>query len=251
MEIVLLGTGTAIPASHHSSAGLVVSTRETTLLVDAGPGTVARFSEAGFSIDDLDTLLITHLHSDHTLDLATLLQVFDSTPNPRRIRPFKIIGCHGTQEYYSRLLEAYPSISPESYKVKVTEVGKSQFMIGDLHLRSALSGHTPSSVGYRFVESGSVFVYSGDAVPHSDLDTLSANADVLVCECSFPAGWDTPDHMNADMVGMLAERAGVKKLIITHRYPPALEVDLKAQIQKYYSGNVVLAEDGMRFKVGA
>jgi ribonuclease BN (tRNA processing enzyme) len=52
--------------------------------------------------------------------------------------------------------------------------------------------------------------------------------------------------MNADSIGQLAARAGVKRLVVTHRYPPAMKVDLAAEIHRHYAGPVILAQDGTK-----
>jgi ribonuclease BN (tRNA processing enzyme) len=249
MEIILLGTGTAIPFEQHSPAGLVVTSEGFSFLMDIGPGTISRLATAGFSTDLIDTLLLTHLHPDHTLDLATLMQIFDSAPNARRSNPFHIIGCRGTQDFYERLLGLYPAITPETYTVDVREVFRDEFKCGGLKIRCVPTGHTPVSVAYRIEDGKHSVVYSGDAVKNGELCSLSSGADVLICECSFPAGWETPDHMNADGVGRLVKQAGVKKLVVTHRYPPALAVDIRSQIQKHFDGDIVLAVDGMHLTV--
>jgi len=87
-------------------------------------------------------------------------------------------------------------------------------------------------------------VYSGDASPRGELAGLATGADLLISECSFPSGWETEDHLNADTVGAIAQQAGVKSLMVTHCYPPALAVDLVEQIHRRYDGEVRLAHDG-------
>jgi len=94
IEIILLGTGTAIPFEHHNPAGMFVMSEGFSFLVDIGPGTISQLAVAGFSWHDIHSLLITHLHADHTLDLAILLQIFASAPGDTRHEPFEITGCH-------------------------------------------------------------------------------------------------------------------------------------------------------------
>ncbi len=55
----------------------------------------------------------------------------------------------------------------------------------------------------------------------------------------LPSGWISNDHLNADSVGQIANSANVKSLIITHRYPPALNVDIERQIRRYYKGSLI------------
>jgi ribonuclease BN (tRNA processing enzyme) len=71
----------------------------------------------------------------------------------------------------------------------------------------------------------------------------------LICECSFPAGWETEEHLTADSVSRIAEEARVKSLVITHCYPPALDIDLIGQIRSHYNGQVQLAMDGLHLSL--
>src|SRR5512135_299581 len=88
-----------------------------------GPGTLARMAEAGTSYRDLEYVFLTHLHSDHTLDLVTLLQANNATPGWTRTTPLRVTGCRGTRRLYTDLLAAYPDVSPKSYPLEVRECG--------------------------------------------------------------------------------------------------------------------------------
>ena len=247
MKIIILGSGTAIPHKDHSPAGILLIQENQLLMLDIGPGSLAKLEKAGYSYHQLDYLFLTHLHPDHTLDLATLLQVFDSNPDSQRTRPFFVFGCKGTKNFIDKLLELYPEITPQKYPISIEEVEHDEVTVFGLKIISALSGHTQSSVSYSLQNSEHKLIYSGDASADGELPTLSENADVLICECSFPSGWISNDHLNADSVGQIAKRANVKSLIITHRYPPALNIDIEKQIRRYYQGSLALASDGYCF----
>jgi ribonuclease BN (tRNA processing enzyme) len=181
--------------------------------------------------------------------------VISSAPNATlppvtpRTKPLSITGCLGTQEFIQRMLKLYPDITPLTYELQVRQVYRDEFSIGKLKVQSAPTGHTPESVAYRLDDSGHSMVYSGDATHSGELVRLADGADLLICECSFPAGWETEDHLNADTVGMIAQQAGVKSLVGVHFYPPALAVDLIGQIRSHYAGKVQLAIDGLHLSL--
>jgi ribonuclease BN (tRNA processing enzyme) len=246
MEIFLLGSGTAIPVPQHSTAGLILKAGGQQLLFDIGPGTLTRLHLADVECGELDHLLLTHLHPDHTLDLATLLLVYNYAPGAERKRPFEITGCRGLAKFYKRMVDLYPEVAPSTFELEFRETHRDQFEIGKLRIRTAPTGHTPDSVAYRVEDDEHAVVYSGDAAPQGELAQLAEGADVMVSECSFPAGWPSEDHLNADTLGDIAERAGVKTLVTVHAYPPALEVDLVGQLQSRYRGRIVQGVDGLR-----
>eukprot|EP01031_Cornospumella_fuschlensis_P010663 gene10663-13051_t len=68
VKITVLGSGS-------SGNCAVVSTGHTTLLIDAGLSAkqiCLRLASAGYSIDSLDGILLTHEHQDHTGGLEVL-----------------------------------------------------------------------------------------------------------------------------------------------------------------------------------
>jgi ribonuclease BN (tRNA processing enzyme) len=245
MEIFFLGTGTSIPVQQHSPAGLIVKAQDQYLLFDIGPGTLGRLHLAGIDYNRIDHLFLTHLHPDHTLDLATLLLVFNYAPGAERTAPFQITGGRDLQDFFQRMVNLYPEVAPVSFDLQLQLVHRDQFSIGGVSFQSAPTGHTADSVGYRLSDGRHSIVYSGDVNTSGELVQLAAGADLLISECSFPSGWATEDHLNADTVGVIAQQAAVKSLMITHCYPPALAVDLVEQIHRRYDGEVRLAYDGL------
>ena len=247
MEIIVLGAGTAVPSPNRSPAGVLVRREGTDFLFDIGPGTVSRMAMHGSDPFALQHLLLTHLHSDHTLDLVTLLQNLNSTPERTRQEPLYLTGCHGTKQFYDGLCQVFPDIIPETFKLHLREVGQERIEVEGLVLSAIYSGHTATSLCYRLETPEGDVVYTGDCAASTRLTEFCIGADLLICECSFPSGWKTSTHMNADEVGKLAAQAGVRHLVATHLYPPAIRADIAAQIGRHYHGRVSIAVDGSTF----
>ena len=249
MDLTILGAGTAIPTPQSSPAGVLVRVGATPLLFDLGPGTMARLASAGVSYREIEYIFLTHLHSDHTLDLVTFLQINDSTPGWMRTRPIHLTGCRGTQHFYDQLMQVYPGIAPQSYTIDIREVGTERIAFDGWTIETAKTGHTGSSIAYRIEAEDHVVVYTGDARENPELTHIARDADVFVCECAFPSGYPTNDHMTADAVGRVAQSARVRKVVLNHLYPPALDVDIVAQVREIYDGKIVVAVDGMQIEV--
>jgi ribonuclease BN (tRNA processing enzyme) len=147
------------------------------------------------------------------------------------------------------MVNLYPEIAPVSFELQLHQVYQDEFSIGDLKIKCAPTGHTPDSVAYRLEDGTHSMVYSGDATSRGELARLAEGVDVLISECSFPSGWETEDHLNADSLGEIAEQAGAKALVVVHSYPPALAVDLIGQIHHHYHGETQLAVDGLRLSL--
>lgn len=245
MKINFLGTGTAIPIKLHSPAGLLIQVDDQFLQFDIGPGTLSRLNLVDINYRQITQLFISHMHPDHTLDLATLMLIFNFAPGAERKLPFTITACLGFKDFLGRMIQLYPEISPLTYELIINEVGREEMLLGKVKITTALTGHTPESIAFRIDDGQHVIVYSGDANPRGELAELALGADILVSECSFPSGWETDDHFNADTLGLTASKAGVKSLYITHRYPPALEVDIIAQLRTHFNGEIFAADDGL------
>jgi ribonuclease Z len=245
MTVTVLGSGTCIPIPARGAPGYLLKIGATPVLVDAGPGSLARLSAAGVSYRDLTLVLVSHLHPDHTLDLVTLLQANVATPGYHRILPLSLVGCRGLSPFLSRLFEIYDGIRPEGYALDIREMEtESATFPPGWKLTTGLSGHTPASLCYRFEFGGRILAYSGDASVHGDLVRVARGADLLLCECSLPDGWNVEDHLCPADVGAIAREAGVGRVVLTHLYPPSQNADIVGQVRRSYGGEVALAADG-------
>lgn len=71
--VTLTGTGVPHPSPGRAGAGVLVRHGDSALQFDAGRATVLRLVEAGCAMHQLDALFVTHLHSDHLVDLADVV----------------------------------------------------------------------------------------------------------------------------------------------------------------------------------
>ncbi len=244
MELTVLGAGTALPVPGRSPAGYLIRVNGEPLLFDLGPGTLARLAAAGVSYRALEKVFVSHLHSDHVLDLVTLLQASNATPGWRRDRPLELFGCRGLEALVARVLGAFDGTAPEGFRLRVTELAAGRHDFGGWTLETALTAHTEASIAFRIEAGGGALVYSGDAVESAELVRLARGASIFVCECSFPRGWPTTDHVTADAAGRMARAAGAERLVLSHLYPPAQEADVAGQARAEYPGEVIVAMDG-------
>lgn len=98
-RIVTLGTAggprwwdapTSGPRRHGISTAVLVG--ESVYLVDCGRGTSSQFAEAGLNPDGLRGIFLTHLHSDHTVDLAGMLLFGWMMSGQRATGPVRVLG---------------------------------------------------------------------------------------------------------------------------------------------------------------
>ena len=109
--------------------------------------------------------------------------------------------------------------------------------------------HRPESIAYRLDGGGGAFVYTGDTEFSESVVELARGARTLLVECSFPDGSPVPGHLTPSSAARIASEAGVERVVLTHIYPTADELDLRAKVGRGYDGEVIVAEDGFRFGV--
>ena len=104
MKLTLLGTG--CPSIDHNRCGSsnLVSTKNTKILVDCGSGVTQRLNQSGNSSADIDALLLTHLHTDHVIDLY---QLIISSWHSDRDSIWKIYGTKGTKKFVDKIFLAW------------------------------------------------------------------------------------------------------------------------------------------------
>ncbi len=106
LSVMVLGSGgpVATPAGRASASYLVFIDGVPRILMDAGGGAYKSLAMAGVNIKDLDIVLLSHLHLDHTGDLPSIIKTMyfhNSSYNlsqkpaafpPGRTAPFRVFG---------------------------------------------------------------------------------------------------------------------------------------------------------------
>lgn len=161
--------------------------------------------------------------------------------------------------------------------IKVVELDDgATFALGQIRVTAASNSHfsaTPGSeatkratLSFRFDTPGRTIVYTGDTGPSAAVEKLAKDADLLVSEIMDPdeaiarrrkqttdrpeAVWKMisehfhKEHLSPTEVGLLASRANVKRLVLTHNaLPPELIDRARLQIQANFKGPITFAED--------
>lgn len=277
MELTLLGTGCPVVDTARFGPAQVVRHGGRAVLVDCGSGVTQRLVAAGVPGRDLDAVLLTHLHSDHIVDLFQLVL---SSWHQGRDRPQRVFGPRGTKAYVEGLLALWrPELeqriaherrpSTAALEVEVSEFGAGPVLaLGDMTMTAVEVDHRPvrHAFGFVFEAVGRRLVISGDTRRCLTLSAAARGVDLLLHEVfvhrEIPvvegvrskatvdnvAGY----HTLSSEVGKIADEAGVGALVLTHFVPPACDRQaLLAEVTADFAGPVVVGEDLMRFDVEA
>ncbi|MCW5729652.1 MAG: MBL fold metallo-hydrolase [Alphaproteobacteria bacterium] len=277
MDVTLLGTGCPqVDTRRHGPASLVRHDGRA-FLVDCGSGVTQRLLGAGTKGAALDAVFLTHLHSDHLVDL---FQLVISSWHQGRPRPQRVFGPPGTRRYVDALRalwraeleqriahERRPSVA--ALEIEVSEIGEGCILDeGGVRVDAVAVRHQPvrHAFGFIFSAGGGKLAFSGDTAYAPELIEAARGADVLVHECfihrEMPVipGVRTAEgiaavasyHTLSSEVGKVAREAGARCLLLNHFVPTRFdEAALIAEIRADYSGPIVVGEDLMQFDLAS
>jgi ribonuclease BN (tRNA processing enzyme) len=218
------------------------------LVLDLGNGALGPLMRH-VELPEVDAVVLSHLHSDHCIDLNALYvaRVYGPYSGGRRLPVL------GPASAAHRLADAYglrrdPGMTGTfDFRTLSREVE-----VGPFRLRHARMAHPVEAYAVRLDGADGSLVYSGDTGPNDDLPALAEGADVLLCEASFVHGEDNPPdlHLTGLQAGETAARAGVGALVVTH-VPPWNDRDVAAaEAASVFSGEVTAATAGLALDVG-
>jgi ribonuclease BN (tRNA processing enzyme) len=269
VAVQVLGSGgPELEDKRASSSYLVWQDGQARVLIDAGGGSALRFGESGAKMSQLDVMLFTHFHVDHSADFPSLM--FSSWFEDRN-RPLPIYGPDGNKyfpstvdfvhaffnnrdgiyRYLSVLLVAQEN---GGYEVQPHDVtgNPSSAVFQDEHLSAyaarVIHGGVPA-LGWRIEIGGKAVVFSGDTNGEGDdLVRLAKNADLFIAHNAVPEGATGVErrlHMPPSVIGQIAQQANVKQLVLSHRMLRTLgkEAQTLSEIRKSFSGPVTFAND--------
>ncbi len=243
-QITVLGSGTAVPMPDRSAPGYLVEIGDQVLLVDPGPGSLHQMAHLDYQLNDVDRILVSHLHPDHNLDL--MLFLFASRfEGMKRKRDLEIICPSNFPDMLEDMQSLYGEwVEAEDYSIQLEEVEDVVLDFPGWKLDVYPTIHMDGSVCFSFIrdEGGKIF-YSADTAYAQTVANAAQYADVAIVECAMPDDHEVDGHMTPQWVAKLASVADPRRLVLTHCYPPALEADPVAVVKEDYDGPVEIAED--------
>lgn len=252
MRLTILGSGTLVPSGSRNSAGYFVEMPDARLMMDCGAGTVHALARYGLPWEEMTHLFISHFHVDHVGELASLFFAFRYGMKTERTAPLTIIGPRGLDRVIDGLKMAFGAkLFEPKFPVRVRMVthGERAELGPDTTLSVAKTIHTPESLAVRIESQGRVLCYTGDTEFDEKLARFFAGADLLISECSFREPREGAAHLSVNEVARLASQAGVARLIVTHFYFEVNEAELKNELERGYTGEVMIGRDGLSVEV--
>lgn len=281
-SVALLGVkgGPAIRPGSNMPTSILLQLGNKTILVDAGLGVTRAICDQGVDLTQIDMIFVTHLHSDHYLELGPLLHTAWTVGLKHRI---PIYGPEGLGDYWRSFLQSMKF----DIALRIEDEGRNDlsnlaeirplstgvvWKDGGLTVEAMLNEHPPITESYalRFQHGGKTVVLSGDTAYMPEMADFAAKADVLVHEAMLLDGVDMlvarvangddrlrqhilRSHTSAQDAGRIATEAGVGTLVLNHFVPDGLpgvsEDDWITDARQAWDGALVIAKDGTKVEL--
>ena len=236
MKLTILGNNGPFPAAGGACSGYLIRSGYANILIDCGNGTLANLQKV-ISIDKLDAIILTHLHSDHISDMHVLKYA---------------VQIKRKRGQFDHLIKVYapPEPSEEYQRLNVQDafilniiLEDTQLQIGDIKISFSLMKHPAMDFAVSMESNGKRFVFSGDTSWTDAIVSFAKGADLLMLDAGLLVrdyGEGAP-HLTAEQCGVAALEAGVKKLILTHFWPDYNINELLAEARQSFA-NVLAAQ---------
>jgi ribonuclease BN (tRNA processing enzyme) len=252
MDVTVVGSGTVVPRLERRQSCVAVETGGEMLVFDLGSGAMRGMIHAGLDPFAVDRIFFTHFHPDHTVDVVPLLFSIKYGAAEERTLPLYLTGPEPFHSFWDSVTSAWGEWMIGGYPTRVSELPHrcpSPLDLPGCRLSWAPAEHRPESIAYRLDGEGGAFVYTGDTEYSESLVELARGAHTLLIECSFPDESPVPGHLTPGSAAGIASEAGVERVVLTHIYPAADELDLVFEVGRGYEGEILVAEDGLRVSV--
>ena len=258
MKLTFLGTGTSFgvpqlgcgcavcrspdPRDRRTRVGAVVELDNgTRILIDTPPELRIQLITAGIS--DIDAVLFTHDHADHThgIDDLRAITVRREAPLAVYASPETLAALTRKFDYiFDSSVKARPGSSKPEGEARPVTPGK-RFRIGDVDVLPIALPHGPTAVlGYRIGPLG--YVTDAKLLPSEAVEQLRG-VSVLVLNALFRT--EHPSHLSIPEAVEVARTIGAERTFLTHLTHRTAHADLEAELPR----GVAPAFDGLTLRI--
>ncbi len=262
--LTVMGSGAASPTGKRHCSAQVLNIRGFKLLIDCAEGTQDRIRQHHLKLQSLSTIVISHLHGDHFFGLPGLLSTMHLCG---RTEPVTIVAPKGAKTVIATIFDLtgnhieYPI---EWIEMDFVEGEQRVFENNKCTVDAFRIDHTVPTYGFRITTKNSplaphllplTYAYCCDTAYDEAILPHIEGADLLCLECTFANELgdlaEQRKHLTAGQAGLLAQKAGVKQLLLTHLSARYKEPDVLLQQAREEFANSIMATDGMRMEITA
>lgn len=222
------------------SGGLYLDIDDTKLIIDPGPGTFYQY--ISHYKNEIDGMLLSHVHIDHSNDLNLLVELMTDGGENKK----------GTvllpnQALEDRVLQPYVANFPKELKVIKP---KSQYQIKNIEIITSIEHkHGVENYGFKIKSQNHVIGLVTDTGYFPELLASYKECQILIINVPYYVQNKLkPKHLDIGNVEEFIQEIQPKKVILTHFNQNMIENDpakIAENLSKKYTIEVIAAEDGM------
>lgn len=242
VKLTVVGCSGSFPGPDSPASCYLLEHDDRRILLDLGNGALGPLQKYA-DIQNIDAVLISHLHVDHFVDLC-------SYHVARKYRPGAVsepIPIYGPALTGERVAAAHGSsrVSDLAGELDFRLLG-AEFEVGPFSIKTTRMIHPVESYAIRVEAGGRSLTYSGDTGPTPALAEAGAGTNVALFEASFLSTEENPPglHLTASQCGQLAREAEAERLIVTHLVPWNSQQDVLEEATSTF-GHCELAAPGL------
>lgn len=245
MKLTVLGNYGPYPKAGCACSGFLLTSDSANILIDCGSGVVSKLLKY-IEIEELDAVILSHLHSDHAGDMLTLGYAVDMKIRKQQMKgPLRVYMPGKPADEFERIASR-----PGFIASKVDDSLKLQ--INDVQIKFKEMKHGYQNYAISIQKEKRRFVYSGDTMPNDDLIQFAKGADLFLCEAGLLER-DEKDvramHLTAKEAGEIAEKAGASRLLLTHFLPEVKVENYINEAASVYNGIMEIAGENKTYYI--
>lgn len=231
MKLTILGNNGPFPAAGSACSGYLLSHAGKNVLLDCGNGVLSNLQKF-IRFEELDAIILTHLHSDHISDMNVLKYALQI--KRKRGLTDKLMEVYAPKEPYGE----YERLDVKDAFILKGIDQDTVLDIGDMRLTFSKMVHPSPDFAVRVECSGRVFVYSGDTSWCESIISFGEGADLMLLDAGLLERdyTDGAVHLTATQCGKVAKQAGAKRLLLTHFWPEYDKSELLAEARLSFPG---------------
>ncbi len=254
MNLTILGASSVAPNPGGACTGLLIEDGGISLLLDCGVGVVSNLQRY-MSFHALDAVVISHMHSDHCLDLVTLRYCLKYAPWAGARRPLPLYLPPGGRAMIEEIIGPMREPNVEFFDgvFDICEYDPTQpLLVGPLHLTFTPTVHYIPCWAVRIESGGRILAFSADTGPTADLAPISHGAHLFLCESAVydratePEQWG---HLTPEEAGAYGKEAHAHRLVLTHTWHGYDRIDMVKRAAAAFGGPTSLSQEGQVYQV--
>ena len=220
IRIDFLGTGNAFTPSGRLHALTLI---DGNILIDTPPTLITQLRRKGIKTSEIEHLLFTHWHADHTFGFPFFMLERKYISDPMKEHELKIYLRPGGKKILSSLCNVgFPgSLEEIGGMAEWYEEEKLEILGTNWNFERFAVCHTPETDphGYELTHnSGIKILHCGDSGPCLEIEKRAKNADVVILEMGMPDIGDFPYHYTPSDVVKFSNKFPGRLILVTHNY---------------------------------